>query len=234
MVALDTRRPVPLPKGWLADLSRDGYFAANCGALTDLDLYLIAWELNHLGEKLVPGQIADLKSLPDSPHLTLSKGAVPFHNDGAYRARPPRYLLLYCRTPGARGGETLFARGDQAVARLDAETQKVLARRIFRTQIDQFAARRRLVVMHPRTGIPVLFFGNPSLSAELQLTAAPTVPLKRILEAVQATVSDPELVCYRHRWKRHDLLIFDNYTLLHARTAYQGSRLLRRLEVSPE
>src|SRR5260370_36203377 len=146
---------------------------------------------------------------------------------------PPRYLILYCEEPGSQGGQTLFARGDEIAGKLDPHTRGLLRRRRFRIGLNDLCAARRLLVKHPRDGTPVLFFGNPALAANLRVSAARGVPVGRVVAALQATLSDSRVICYRHHWKRHDLLVFDNFKVLHARTAYLGNRRLKRIEVSP-
>src|SRR5260370_37816717 len=101
MPALGRQHRLLLPGNWLDALRRDGYYACNLGPLSEVDLQRVARKLNGLGEDLVPGPIIELNCAPGSPYLTLSRSAVPFHNDGAFRSMPPRYLILYCEEPGS-------------------------------------------------------------------------------------------------------------------------------------
>ena len=171
-------------------------------------------------------------SVPGTPHLPLTHSQIPFHNDGMFRSEPPRYLILYCQIPSSRGGVTLFARGDKVVARLDQKARRILTVFSFRIQLGSLKASRRLVQKHPRDGMPVLLFGDPDISANLQISCSGKVQVSRILRVLRASLADPQVVCYRHSWKRHDLLVFDNFKLLHARTGYTGHRLLKRVELS--
>jgi alpha-ketoglutarate-dependent taurine dioxygenase len=224
-----------LPKGdWLAALCRDGYHPCNLGPLTDEDLVRIARELTRLDDSLVPSRVLQVRSVPGTPDLTLTSSEIPFHTDGTFRREPPHHVLLYCPIPSSRGGETLFVRGDQVVARLDPETRTSLTRSLFHIQLGAFSAKRRLLRKHPRDGTPVLLFGDPAISSELKLAATGKVPVDRVLDVLRAILRHPDMVCYRHRWKRHDLLVFDNYKVLHGRTRYRGDRLLKRVEMSPE
>jgi alpha-ketoglutarate-dependent taurine dioxygenase len=220
-----------LPADWLDRLCRNAYYTCNLGPLAEADLLHVARKLNSLGEQLAPGPLTQLTYAHGSPYRTLSRAAVPFHNDGAFRPSPPRYLILYCQTPGSQGGQTLFARGDEIVSRLDHSTRDLLRRKQFLTTLADSCATRRLLLKHPRDGVLVLFFGNPALTANLCVSAARGDPASHIVGSLQAILSDPRIICYRHHWKKHDLLVFDNFKVLHARTAYRGDRRLQRIEV---
>src|SRR2546427_11437983 len=136
IMSTDRRNRVHPPNDWLAGLCRDGYYACNLGPLRSADLLSLARDLQRLGENLVPGPVVDLKYLRGSPHVTLTRSAVPFHNDGAYRRVPPRYLVLYCKIPPSRGGDTLLVRGDKAVLRLDPSTRNILKKRLFHITLE--------------------------------------------------------------------------------------------------
>ncbi len=220
-----------LPDGWLDDVRREGYCAANMGPLSDADLLRVARSLSRLGEKLAPPEVVDLTFSPLSAYLTQSRGAVPFHNDGVYRALPPRYLILYCRTPATRGGDTLLARAADALARLPPGLRRTLRRTEFRIEHEGTRITRRLIAEHPRDGTPGLFVVDPAISENFRVTAGGGVRVDRILDQIRAVLRKPALVCHRQRWRRDDVLIFDNFRVLHARTAYEGGRFLKRVEV---
>jgi alpha-ketoglutarate-dependent taurine dioxygenase len=200
--------------------------------LTDADLLGAARQLNGLGEELVPSPIMQVESVPGTPYLTLTNSAVPLHNDGMFRWEPPRYVLLYCEMPGSRGGLTFFARGDRVAAMLDPRTRRILEVYSFRIQLGSLVARRRALQEHPRDGMPVLMLGDPSLATNFKVSIGGGIQADRILGVLRAILGDRRVVCYRHRWKRHDLLVFDNYKVLHGRTRYTGQRVLKRVEIS--
>jgi gamma-butyrobetaine dioxygenase/trimethyllysine dioxygenase len=199
--------------------------------MTDPELLRIAGKLTALESRLVPSRVFHVTTVANTPYLTLTNSAIPFHNDGTFRQEPPRYVLLYCAQTASRGGQTLFVRGADVIDRLDPAMRTMLGRASFHIDLETFRAKRKLLQKHPRDGTPVLLFGDPAISPKLHITAAGKTPVAPVLEALRAVLNDPSVICYRHRWKLHDLLVFDNYKLLHARTRYQGRRLLKRIEM---
>jgi alpha-ketoglutarate-dependent taurine dioxygenase len=220
--------------GWLGQLEERGYFSCNLGPLTDADLLRAALEVTTLDGRLAPGPVIEVKSVAGSPFRALSRLSLPFHNDGAYLRQASRYVLFYCPSPGSRGGDTLFVRGDLAVTRLSPDIRKLLARTRFSIALGDKRVMRRLIVPHPRDGTPVLFFGDPRTADAYSVSSERAVCVKQILEEVRTVVSAPKWICHRQRWRRHDLLIFDNYRLLHARTAFRGQRVLKRVDIGPD
>jgi alpha-ketoglutarate-dependent taurine dioxygenase len=219
------------PQEWLDLLCREGFYSGNLGPLTPVDLLLLARQLSELGKNLVPSPVMEVKRVPRSEYVTLTRARVPFHNDGVYRRFPVSYLMLYCQAPGSRGGDTLLTRGDELARRLDRKTRALLGRLRVRSSLHGMSASRRLLLKHPRDGTSVIFFGDPGLTENFRLAAEGEMDIEPAIEALRAALGEPQTLCHRQRWKRHDLLVIDNYKVLHARTAYQGNRVLRRVEV---
>src|SRR5262249_45630509 len=59
------------------------------------------------------GAVNELVAKPDARNYIYTTGAVPFHWDGAFVGKIPRYILFSCEVapPKASGGETLFCDG---------------------------------------------------------------------------------------------------------------------------
>jgi alpha-ketoglutarate-dependent taurine dioxygenase len=216
---------------WLDVLCEEGFYAGNLGPLTAVDLLQLARQLSTLGNNLAPGPVLEVQRVPGSEYVTLTRGRVPFHNDGVYKPFPPRYLVLYCQSPGSRGGDTLLARGDKLAGGLDRNTRALLRRLSVRTSLAGFSAKRPLLFKHPRDGSRVIFFGDPGLAESYWLEAERETDINAAIEAIRSIVGDVKMLCHRQRWKQHDLLVLDNYKVLHARTAYRGDRVLKRVEV---
>jgi alpha-ketoglutarate-dependent taurine dioxygenase len=212
---------------------QQGYFAGNLGPLTAGDLLRLGRQLSTLGKNLAPSPVMEVKRVPDSEYATLTRSKVPFHNDGVYRRVPPCYLMLYCQAPGSRGGDTLLARGDALARRLDRKTRNLLGRLRVRYTLGLSSASRRLLLKHPRDGTPVIFFGDPGLAENYRLAALGKTRIEDTIAALRTALGEPRALCHRQRWQRHDLLIIDNYKVLHARTAYEGNRVLKRVEIGP-
>ena len=148
--------------------------------------------------------------------------AFPFHTDGAHHRIPPRWVVMRCAAPG---------NGDRSTLLLDA------------TQFELTGAEWRLLeraVWWARSGgrsfpVPVVrstergrtFRYDPGCMSP----AAPAFDeSRRVLEQAITHTAHTAIA-----WKADDLLIFDNWRMLHSRAASQsddrGVRHLQRVLV---
>lgn len=173
------------------------------------------------------------------------RGPLSFHSDLTYTSSPPHVLSLYALELPSTGGETRFANGARALAMLPsdlrAEIEGRSARHVFNAGIDQyggryrehelgsryFAAEHPIVRTNPRTGRDVLFVNELLTDRVLGLDAAASDAL---LAALFARLYGDDNV-YVHRWKLHDLVIWENQEVQHARSDFDRSqrRRLRRV-----
>jgi alpha-ketoglutarate-dependent taurine dioxygenase len=147
-----------------------------------------------------------------------------WHTDKSYYPAPPSMTTLYGVELPAHGGDTEFANTALGYAALPAGTKRRIAplRVVFRwgAALGQPAAAQEpgnpppvdhpLVRTHPETGVPALYLGNHA-SHILGLPAAAGASL---LEALLAHTTRPEFV-YIHRWRKGELVMWDNRCLLH-------------------
>jgi alpha-ketoglutarate-dependent taurine dioxygenase len=214
---------------WLDQLRYQGFYSCNLGPLMAGDLQRLARQVSGLGTNLFPSRLMEVKPVRGSGYVTLTRAQVPFHNDGVYKRFPPRYLLLYCYDPGSRGGDTLLARGDELACRLDTATRSRLSRKRVRYSVSGFSASRPVVVKHPQDCAPVVFLGDADLAEDYRLE--PDRSIESAIEALRMVLQDSSSHCHRQRWRKNDVLVIDNYRVLHARTPYRGYRVLKRIEV---
>jgi alpha-ketoglutarate-dependent taurine dioxygenase len=225
-----------LADDWLSALACAGWYSCNLAdrlggpvRVTDDVLLAIGTRLAGLFPGLTCGPVTRLSEVRDSPYVALSRGAVPFHTENLYLYKPPHYLLLYCDTPADRGGDTLLIRGDEALGCLGPGVREVLERHRVRVRYGDYCVARHLVASHPIDGTRVLLFfePDPAVSRTLELGAGPLDPaiLSELRGAIEACAPR------RQRWRTGDLLVIDNFKVLHARTPYEGPRLLRRVVV---
>ncbi len=226
---MHSRKKEAIGQGNRRQLEREGYCLVNIGALSESELVAVAAELGTPMEAFT-GIVTRVEPVSGSPYTTLTTDAVPFHNESVYTDCPPRYLILFCEEPG-RGGETLLVRGDLIVLRLEASIRRRLRRLPVRSAAGGLSTVRPLIIRHPKSGEAVLFYLDPSLSESCSLTVQGEPLPSEILSAIRRELADPTLI-HVHRWRRNDLLILDNYRVLHARRAFSGKRCLRRVLVA--
>jgi alpha-ketoglutarate-dependent taurine dioxygenase len=151
-----------------------------------------------------------------------------WHTDKSYYPAPPSMTTLYGVELPRHGGDTEFANTALGYAALPEATRRRIAplRVVFRwgaalgQPLEPQApaqdlgnpppVHHPLVRTHPETGVPALYLGNHA-SHILGLPAAEGASL---LEALLAHTTRPEFV-YTHRWRKGDLVMWDNRCLLH-------------------
>ncbi|MFJ9706480.1 TauD/TfdA dioxygenase family protein [Streptomyces sp. NPDC101234] len=196
---------------------------------------VLAWE---------PGEVVDLVVEENPKNYLFDSGDVPFHWDGAFVEANPRYFFFQCLdvTPGV-GGETVFSDTSRVYRDADAALRERWSRISMTYSTDKVVhyggqVTERLLSQHPATGLPVLRFAEP-LSPEkyknpvyVQVDGIDESEADEFLTSLAERVHRPEY-CYDHDWQAGDILIADNYSLIHGRNAFTGptKRHLQRVEV---
>ncbi|HEY0165620.1 MAG TPA: TauD/TfdA family dioxygenase [Jatrophihabitans sp.] len=189
-----------------------------------------------------PGEVVDLVVEDNPKNYLFASGDVPFHWDGAFVADNPRWFFFQCldATPAA-GGETVFSDTTAVYRDADPETRERWSRVSMTYTTDKLAhyggrVTEKLVSQHPATGLPVLRFAEPldpnkyknPVSVEVDGVDDP----EKFLAELASLVHRREY-CYHHEWRSGDLLLADNFSLIHGRNAFSGptNRHLQRVEV---
>lgn len=171
---------------------------------------------------------------------------VPLHWDGMYRPQVPEFQVFHCvRAPGeGQGGRTTFANTRTAVAAVAPETRRLWAQvtGTYRRKMEFYDSKAvsPVVTTHPVAGFPVLRYGEPAIAddpdfinhPDLEFTGVDAAGLDRFHESIRAALYAPEHF-YAHTWQSGDVVVADNYTLLHGREAFtsRAPRHLRRVHV---
>jgi alpha-ketoglutarate-dependent 2,4-dichlorophenoxyacetate dioxygenase len=192
----------------------------------------------------------DGKPLPkDSRQQLFNIGNMLWHSDSSFRAIPAKYSLLSARLLNPKGGNTEFADMRAAYDALDDETKAEIEPMICEHSLlhsrgslgfveftDEEKAmfrpvRQRLVRTHPVTGRKSLY-----LSSHAGAILGQTMPEARIiLRDLTEHATQPKFV-YVHKWRLHDLVIWDNRQTMHRVRRYDSSqpRDMRRTTVAGE
>ncbi|HVH76536.1 MAG TPA: TauD/TfdA family dioxygenase [Stellaceae bacterium] len=186
-------------------------------------------------QRLGPG-MADLSNLDKEGRVISAEDRVWFfklgdrlwHSDSSFRPVPAKYSLLSGRALPSWGGNTEFADMRAAWDALDARTKAEIEDLVCEHSLiysrekigftdltpEEKAAfvpvRQRLVRTHPATGRKSLF-----LASHAGAILGWTVPEARtfLLDLIDHATR-PEFV-YSHRWRLHDLVMWDNRTTMH-------------------
>jgi taurine dioxygenase len=154
------------------------------------------------------------------------RGAEGFHTDGAYDAVPFKATQLYAIAIPSRGGDTLFA---SMYAAYEALPQRLRQRLEGRNGAYVYGGRRRknallneddrnakpvfhrILGTHPETGRRVLYFDPGKI---LYIEGLPAEESDALIDELAGYMVQPRGQ-YRHRWRKGDVVIWDNRCSYH-------------------
>jgi taurine dioxygenase len=204
------------------------------------------------GEHTMPGQLrdgitdvniasnADENGRPNGKHPDPT--AMRWHTDRSWRRDPVTATLLYGLEVPREGGDTLFANTAMAYEALpqplkDAVTPLTVIHSVEysrNTGGGHKATAYELSIappqphplarIHPATGKRALFIGCHAWKVDGMSDAEG----RQLLDDLLEFATKPAFV-YRHKWRRHDLLMWDDRCTLHSATPYDTARELRTM-----
>ena len=180
---------------------------------------------------------------PDYPEITLlgvnkfgadgrldlaiyRRGAEGWHTDGAYDQDPFKATQLYALAVPSRGGDTCFA---SMYAAYDALPARLKQRLEGRLGAFTYGGRRRATALlnpedrdwtpvchpiirtHPETGRQGLYFDPGKI---LRIEGLEAAESDALIEELTERMIQPEGE-YRHRWRKGDIVIWDNRCSYH-------------------
>jgi alpha-ketoglutarate-dependent 2,4-dichlorophenoxyacetate dioxygenase len=183
----------------------------------------------------------------DSRMHLFNLGNCLWHSDSSFRAIPAKFSLLSARVVNPKGGNTEFADMRAAYDALDDETKAEIGDLICEHSLmysrgslgfteysdderEMFkAVLQRLVRTHPVHGRKSLY-----LSSHAGKVLGMSVPEGRLLlRDLTEHATRPEFV-HVHKWKLHDLVMWDNRQTMHRVRRYDQSqpRDMRRATIA--
>lgn len=153
-----------------------------------------------------------------------------WHSDMSYTLEPPRGSLFHCHVVPEVGGDTMFANVEAAYEALSDRMKEMIeglevvhdfmALPLMKKRDPALVAELRrlnppviqpLVRVHPTTGRKSLYISEYLTTQIVGMTEKESKPILRMLfeHAI-----DP-IFTYRHKYTRHDLVMWDNRNLIH-------------------
>ena len=174
--------------------------------------------------------------------LGIRRAGMGWHSDGEDKRIPNAASMLYAHVIPDEGGDTLFADMYAAYAGLPADVkQRIAGRRARFSRIDMHHVhyphepalteeqkRERpdvfhpLVRTHPRSGRRSLYIGRWARDVE----GMDADEGRALIEQLFAYASGERFV-YRHAWRVHDAVLWDNRCMLHCATPFDEARYTR-------
>lgn len=184
-------------------------------------------------EVLVVSNIRDTQGDP----IGLGDAGVFWHSDLSYKERPSLGSLLHAQELPNVGGDTLFADQHAAYDALpEATRQRIAGLRAEHSYLARYDELRRrnpwrpaltpgqiaevppvvhpVVRTHPATGRKALFVSEHFTT---RIVGLPEADSRALLDELFAAGVRPEFT-YRHRWQPHDMVFWDNRSVLHLAT----------------
>jgi alpha-ketoglutarate-dependent 2,4-dichlorophenoxyacetate dioxygenase len=183
----------------------------------------------------------------DSRQRLFNIGNMLWHSDSSFRPIPAKYSLLSARVVNKKGGNTEFAHMGAAYEALDDDARREIEDLVcehslmysrgslgFLDYTDEEKAmfrpvRQRLVRSHPVTGRKSLYLSSHAGA----ILGMPMPEARMLLNDLKEHATQPQFV-YVHKWKLHDLVIWDNRQTMHRVRRYDDAqpRDMRRTTVA--
>lgn len=178
---------------------------------------------------------------PSSLDARQARGNALWHTDMPVLKSPPLAAMLLAQEVPPSGGDTQFADLAGAWRALDSATREqvrskrvvhameAIRRRMGMTDPDELkseysASEHPLVCYDPFSGRQSMLFGAHTE----RFRGMPEADGAALLEKLLAHATRDEFV-YTHRWRRHDLLMWNNRRVLHRVLPYDDATQRRRL-----
>lgn len=171
---------------------------------------------------------------------------VSLHWDGMFVDQIPEFQIFQCvkAVGDGQGGRTIFCDTTRVLNDADAVTRHLWENLVLTCQVTKEShyggtAVSALVVEHPTRKFPTLRYLEP-VPEDVRYLNRPRVKFHDVAQECVAEIEqklrealyEPRH-CYAHNWQTGDVVVADNYTLLHGREPYASrcGRHLRRVHV---
>ncbi|MGJ8744407.1 TauD/TfdA dioxygenase family protein [Polaribacter sp.] len=162
----------------------------------------------------------------------MNGGGMYWHSDGPQTKEPSRITLLSCEEAPLVGGETVFCNLSQAYSDIPEDMKLRIehlegnypCRQIYVDDLIEMGLepeteivnslhnlKHPLVKIHPISGIKALYLNENWLKG---LDGIPKEESDELLKYLYDFATEKKYLYY-HKWEKNDLLIWDNYSLMH-------------------
>ncbi|NWB56115.1 TauD/TfdA family dioxygenase [Pseudomonas sp. F8002] len=192
------------------------------------------------------GAVLELEEHPDPDDHIFANSYVPLHWDGMYLDTVPEFQIFQCvnAVDADQGGRTTFSNTAHALRIASPQVRELWSKAYgsYQRTVELYSntAHAPIIDVHPRRQFPVLRFCeqpvkgdgsfiNPSRYTFSGIEAGEEASL---LDSLKTILYDPR-VHYSHQWRTGDIVLTDNFTLLHGREAFtsHSGRHLRRVHI---
>ncbi len=192
------------------------------------------------------GKVLDLVEQKNAKDHIFDNSYVPLHWDGMYRPQIPEYQFFHCvKAPKPQhGGRTTFSNTILALNNISKawkdHWKKVVG--VYQREMEFYNSKvaSPIITKHPLRNFFVIRYNEPHLKNKGHLINTPHLKFSGVkLEEVDLFHQSLNKALYNaenfyaHQWQDGDVVIADNFSLLHGREKFKSgsSRHLRRVQV---
>ncbi len=205
-------------------------------------------DLIHFSEKLGEllkwdfGYINELKIDSSKNNYLYSNQKVPFHWDGAFH-KSPYLLIFHClKAPKKEdGGQTLFTNSNaiyNSLNDLDIANLKKITLEYQTSKVAHYGGNIKVkpLAKHPYSNENIIRFAE-EVSTQLNPVSLKISGLNTKLQQQYKSLMIKKIYdceyCYQHDWQDNELIIADNFSLLHGRLKFNNNskRHIRRVQI---
>ena len=192
------------------------------------------------------GKVLELVEHNNPEDHIFDNNYVPLHWDGMYRPQVPEFQLFHCvQAPGVgQGGRTTFSNTilalNRAPASLRALWNKVTGSYQRKMEFYNSKTISPIIDSHPMRGFSVIRYNEPPSNGYgpflnppiLEFSGISSEELKEFHSSLQETLYSPDNF-YAHEWHEGDIVVADNFSLLHGREGFEtkAPRHLQRVHI---
>jgi alpha-ketoglutarate-dependent taurine dioxygenase len=192
------------------------------------------------------GKVLELVQQENPEDHIFDHSYIPLHWDGMYRPQVPEYQIFNCvmaPLPG-QGGRTTFSNTVSALKHAAPELKKLWTKvtGIYQRKMEFYNSRTvsPIITKHPQKDFSVIRYNEPPSKdkghfvnpPDLEFTGLDRKDLEVFHRSLIETLYGPSNF-YAHEWQTGDVLIADNFSLLHGREEFvsKSPRHIQRVQV---
>jgi [2-(trimethylamino)ethyl]phosphonate dioxygenase len=178
------------------------------------------------------GRLFDVRSVAKAENLAYTDLGLGLHTDNPYRDPVPGFQVLHCILPATDGGDNLFSDGfavAEHLRRVHPQAFAALTQNavpfLFRAKDVELCAERPMIQLGMQGEVLAVHYNNRSIAP-----LPPSGPdLPGYYEAYRCFAQHLRQPNFhlRMRMDRGDMVVFDNWRVLHARTSFSAARHLQ-------
>lgn len=195
------------------------------------------------------GKVLELIERENPEDHIFDSNYVPLHWDGMYRPQVPEYQIFHCvqaPLPG-QGGRTTFSNTMLALESADPHIKRLWSQAtgVYQRKMEFYNSKTisPIVTMHPHRGYPVIRYSEPPSKEHGHFVNPPDLTfsgveggdIELLHQSLKEALYSPNNF-YAHEWQTGDVIIADNFSLLHGREKFvsKAPRYLQRVHVLSE